>query len=471
MPFKDNQASMGLGRRNSALAWLASLALVTGCGQPLGLFGGSGGAAAASAVNVGGNFPPGFMWGVATAGFQSEGGPVASNWQPWEVSGKLGSPREKAVDFWNRYPEDLDLAKGMGLNAFRMSVEWSRIEPERGKWDENAIAHYRQMVDAALARGLQPILTLQHFVYPAWLDETMSPDGFENAQTPGLFARYARRVAQEFRGKVKYWITINEPNVLALGSYGVGFFPPGNVGFASYSRASKGIVAAHRAAYQVLHEEDPQNQVSSNVFYMYSERPTKYDPGKIWGISEDAPAGVLAGDLPPHLAGPYIDDLGAAYLDYIAIDYYWGIAASATFNTRKPYLWPVVPRGLEDACTSIWNTYRKPVLIAVNGLATKNLTPRSDGWTREAFLVHHLHHLRQAMQKGARVLGYVHWSITDNYEWGDWTPRFGLYSVDGLGDPALKRVKTPAVDVYRQIASSNSLPAKLVWQYVGVGEK
>ncbi|MBM3268548.1 MAG: glycoside hydrolase family 1 protein [Candidatus Sericytochromatia bacterium] len=456
--------------RRRALAWAIAAGLLTaGCGKQFGLLGSSDANLGASDVNLGGKFPPGFMWGVATAGFQSEGGETPSNWAPWEREGKLGSPRKKAVDFWNRYGEDLDLAKGMGLNAFRMSVEWSRIEPTPGKWDEAALAHYRKVVDAALARGLQPILTLQHFVYPEWLDGDLSPDGFENPETPKHFARYARRVAQEFKGKVKYWITINEPNVLALGSYGVGFFPPGNVGWGPYARASKGIVAAHRAAYDALHEVDPGNQVSSNVFYVYSEKPSKYDPGKLWGTTEEV--GVLAGEVPPHLAGPYIDDLGARHLDYIAIDYYWGIAASAAFNTRKPYLWPVYPKGLEDACTNLWNTYRKPILIAENGLATKNLGKRDDGWTREAFMVQHLYYLRQAMQKGAKVVGYVHWSITDNYEWGDWTPRFGLYSVDGLNDPALKRVPTPAVDVYRQIAGANSLSSKLVWEYMGVGTK
>jgi beta-glucosidase len=462
---------------------LAAALLVAGCGQGFGLFGANAGDLAAQNVQFGGKFPAGFMWGVATAGFQSEGGDVNSNWRPWEKAGKLDQPRNKAVDFWNRYAEDMDLAKDMGLSAFRMSLEWARIEPERGRFDPAAIAHYHKIIDAARARGLTPIVTLQHFVYPAWLDRAGAPpgvstkemrDGFENPETPALYAAYVRKMAQEFKGKVRYWITINEPNVLSLGSYGVGFFPPGNVGWGPYTRAVAGIVKAHREGYKALHDVDAANMVSTNVFWVYADSPTKWDPGKIWGtqsVLTEAGVEEKITQVPDKLAGPNFEDFGAQYLDYLAIDYYWGLAASATFNVRKPYLWPVSPKGLQDACKDLWDTYKKPILIAENGLATKNWAPRGDGWTREAFMVHHIYYLREAINKGAKVLGYVHWSITDNYEWGDWTPRFGLYSVDALNDPALKRVPTAAVPVYRQIATSNGLPSKFVWQYMGFGDK
>lgn len=503
---------MAKHRRTSSspvlVAFLTAALMAAGCGASVGLGmpGGAGATMDARGLLKGGAFPRGFMWGVATAGYQCEGGNPDNNWKAWEQAGKLEQPRKNAVDFWNRYPEDMDLARGMGLNAFRFSLEWSRIEPRPGEFDQAAIDHYRKMVDAAHARGLEPIVTLQHFAYPAWLDAGGAPYGFERPDAPRLFARYARHVAEQFRGKIRYWITINEPNVLAMGGYAVGFLPPGRMGWGPYTRSVAGIVDSHRAAYQALHEVDPQSQVSSNVFYLYADRPTTFDPGKIWGIEEDAlllsGAGVRSRDalgmslasagpgdagpgagsstglgrhaqttrIPDGLAGPYLEDLGAQYLDFVAIDYYWGMTPSATFNVRKPYAWPVSPRGIFDACRDLWNTYRKPVLIAENGLATKNLAPRADGWTRESFMVHHLYHLREAVLAGVPVLGYIHWSLTDNYEWGDWTPRFGLYSVDGLNDPELKRVPTPAVSVYREIAASNGLPSRLVWKYMGIGE-
>ncbi|MBM3274225.1 MAG: glycoside hydrolase family 1 protein, partial [Candidatus Sericytochromatia bacterium] len=169
--------------------------------------------------------------------------------------------------------------------------------------------------------------------------------------------------------------------------------------------------------------------------------------------------------------GPYIEDFSLEYLDYIAIDYYWGMAAKTMINVRKAYNWSVSPEMLDDACLDLWKKYRKPILIAENGLATKDLGKRGDGWTREAFLVHHLYYLRQAISQGVPVMGYLHWSLTDNYEIGDYSPRFGLYSVDVRNDPALKRVPTSAVAVYREIAGANALPSKLVWTHMGIGRQ
>ncbi len=467
--------------------------LVAGCGLQLpALLGGTDSGAKADGLNLGGAFPKGFLWGVATAGYQSEGGDTFNNFHSWEEAGKLHHPIGKSVDFWNRYPQDMDLAKGMNLNAFRMSVEWSRIEPVRGKFDMAALKHYREMIDAARARGMEPVVTLNHFTYPAWLDAGGGPSGWERPEIAERFGAYVRLVAGELRGKVHTWITINEPNVLTVGAYATGQLPPGRFGYGAYSRAVKGLIAGHREAYEVLHQVDPANRVSTNIFYYYAQGPSKYDPGQLWGVASGltgagggradggysiaAESGfAVASDLdwPGHdltgFPGPYLDDIGAEFMDYIAIDYYWGMAASGMFNFRKAYNWSVSPERLTDACVDLWRKYQKPILIAENGLATKDLSKRADDWTREAFLVHHLYYLRKAIAQGVPVLGYMHWSLTDNYEWGDYSPRFGLYSVDVLHDPTLKRVPTAAVDVYRQIAGANALPSKLVWTYMGLG--
>lgn len=455
----------------ATLALAASL--VAGCGLPLaGLSGGRDTGSGADAVHIGGAFPKGFLWGVATAGYQSEGGDTHSTWADWDDAGKFPDRVGRAVDFWNRYPEDMDLAKGMNLNAFRMSVEWSRIEPVRGRFDQAALAHYVAMIDAARARGLEPVVTLSHFVYPAWMDAGGGPAGWERPEAAERFGAYVRLVAGELRGKVKTWITLNEANVMTVGGYATGQIPPGRIGYGAYSKAVKGLVAAHREAYQILHQVDPANRVSTNVFFQYSQGPTKFDPGQLWGTKS---AFRIAGDMdwPGHeltgLPGPYFDDFGADFMDYIAIDYYWGLAASGIFNVRKSYNWSVSPKRLTDACVDLWKRYKKPIMIAENGLSTKDLARRKDGWTREAFIVHHLYYLRKAIAQGVPVLGYMHWSLTDNYEWGDYSPRFGLYSVDARKDPTLERVPTPAVDVYRQIAGANALPSKLVWTYMGLG--
>ncbi|MBM3267331.1 MAG: glycoside hydrolase family 1 protein [Candidatus Sericytochromatia bacterium] len=459
-------------RRAILVAALAG-SVLAGCGTALPGFGGAGtGATRANRVHLGGAFPKGFLWGVATAGYQSEGGDEANNWHAWQVAGKFPSPVGKAVDFWNRYAEDFDLAKGMGLNAFRMSVEWSRIEPKPGQIDRASLDRYKGMIDAAVARGLEPVVTLNHFVYPAWLDTRGGASGWERPEAPERFAAFSRLVATELKGKVRTWLTINEPNVLTVGGFASGQIPPGRYGYGPYSAAAKGLVAAHRAAYKALHDVDPQNRVSTNVFYYYSKAGTSFDPLQLWGTDIplttqtylDWPGRQLTG-----FPGPYLEDFGAAWLDYLAIDYYWGMAAKTMFNVRKAYNWPVSPAQLTEACVDLYKRYGKPIMIAENGLATKDLGKRDDMWTREAFLVHHLYYLREAIGQGVPVMGYMHWSLTDNYEWGDYAPRFGLYSVDARNDPTLARVPTPAVDVYRQIAESNSLPSKLVWTYMGLG--
>jgi beta-glucosidase len=463
--------------RRSLGAFALAAALAAGCAAPLGGLLGGGPDGAKASVFVGGAFPKGFLWGVATSGFQSEGGDTHHNWVSWEQRGKFPERIGKSVDFWNRYPEDMDLAKGMNLNAFRMSVEWSRIEPRPGQYDRAALDHYVAMIDAAVSRGLEPVVTLNHFVYPAWLDEGGGPSGWERPEAPEKFAAFAKLVAGALRGKVRTWITINEPNVLSVGGFASGQIPPGRVGYGAYKRAVNGMVAGHRAAYRALHDVDPASRVSTNVFYYYTKGPQKYDPSQLWGVDSPVVTGDPASkadlDWPAReqleFPGPYIEDFSLEYLDYIAIDYYWGMAAKTMFNVRKAYNWSVSPDMLDDACLDLWKKYRKPILIAENGLATEDLANRRDGWNREAFLVHHLYYLRQAISQGVSVMGYMHWSLTDNYEIGDYSPRFGLYSVDVRKDPSLKRVPTSAVAVYREIAGANALPTKLVWTYMGLG--
>ncbi len=459
--------------RRAILAGLLAAFTLAGCGTLLPALGGSAsGKANADAIRLGGSFPKGFKWGVATSGYQSEGGDEANNWHAWQGTGKLPQPIGKAVDFWNRYPEDLELARGLNLNAFRLSIEWSRIEPQPGRYDRAALDHYKAMIDTATAKGLDPIVTLNHFAYPAWLDAGGGLSGWERPEAPARFAAFSRLVAGELQGKVRTWLTLNEPNVLAVGGFAGGQIPPGRMGYGSYTAAARGMVAAHRAAYQALHEVDAGNRVSTNLFYYYSKGPTTFDPHQLWGVDSplavktylDWPGRELTG-----FPGPYFDDFGAQWLDYLAIDYYWGMAAKTMFNVRKAYNWAVSPAQLTEACVDLYKRYKKPILIAENGLATRDLGKRDDGWTREAFIVHHLYYLRQAISRGVPVMGYMHWSLTDNYEFGDYTPRFGLYSVDARRDPTLARVPTPAADVYRQIAGANALPSKLVWTYMGLG--
>lgn len=404
------------------------------------------------------------MWGVATSGHQVEGFDSNSQWAKWEAAGKTPQLSGRAVDGLHRYAEDFDLAKGMGLNAFRMSVEWARIEPSPGKYDQASINHYSRVIDAARARGLEPIVTLHHFTYPAWLDTykqaTGGNPGWEDVYTAVSFTRYARLMARTFGSRVKYYVTLNEPNMQAMLGYLVGLVAPGTRSPASFNLVMDNFAKAHAMAYDVIHEENAAAQVSTNVFRMtHSDRPTGdflSDPEESfldrlfnWQSPLALPLG--SGTEPPK---------GQRKLDYVSFDYYFAFRYMEAWRIVNQWDWPAVPEGMYSSLIYYRDRYHLPIMIAENGMATEDGKPRKDGWTREAFLVNHVLQTRKAIKDGANVMGYVHWSLLDNYEWGSFKPRFGLYKVD-FAKPELPRIPTAAVDVYRRIASANDVPVEL----------
>ncbi len=384
-------------------------------------------------------FPPGFLWGVATSAMQVEGHLSHTNWYDELEHWRMEHPCGRACDFMARYESDLDLVKGMGLNAFRFSLEWGRIEPEPGRFDDEALAHYQRLIDACHARGLEPVMTLWHFTYPRWIDRDL-PGGWANPDIAAIFGRFARAASERLTG-VKWWITQNEPNAFATNTYILGAFPPapGPLVLAPlYPRVVANLFAAHQAAYDAIKRVDPARQVSANVFHFQPR--------------------MLA--LPNTL--DYVARLEA--FDFISLDYYF-----AHLPWEWPYLafqwtWPVHPPGFEAAVMAYWKRFRKPILIAENGLCLLGNRPRADGWTRERYLVHHVRYLERAAERGAELVGYMHWSLLDNWEMGSFTPRFGLFHVD-YDDPALPRIATPAVESYREIAGEGRAGAALLARF------
>lgn len=423
-----------------------------------------------------------FMWGVAVAGTQVEGWDHNSSWAAWERLGRTREAKGVAVASWERYEEDLALAARTGANAFRMSIEWSRIEPMPGVYDAAALDRYVRVVDRARSLGLEPVITLYHFAYPQWLDTAplaefedglsfltlgpiahwqgaVRPVGWERRAAPLAYARYVDRVARALRGKVRYWITINEPNIEPGLGYLIGVFPPGRVGPLSYARATDNILKAHVAAYDALHAIDPGCQVSTNVFRMVRRQG---DETVNW-----LPAMEPGESMMDRLAA-WQDRPGAVprrTFDYVAFDYYYAFTLPEFFQLADYSRWPIHPPGIYDAAVYYHKRYGLPVLVAENGMAEHNRTPRPDGWTREAFLVNHVAELQRAAADGVPVLGYFYWSLMDNYEWGTYAPTFGLYQVDRK-DPLLVRQPTPAADVFRRIATHNGVPQDLALRYL-----
>jgi beta-glucosidase/6-phospho-beta-glucosidase/beta-galactosidase len=441
--------------------------------------------------------PDGFLFGVATAGFQVEGGyngpgQPANNWLPWEHVGRV-EPSGNAVGFWERPEEALDRAAGLGCNSFRLSVEWARVFPVDAGPDQAALARYAGIVRGCVERGLEPLVTLHHFTHPEWLGE----DFWLRPDAPSRFRGWVEVAVDTLAGSVRDWVTINEINVLAIGSWLLGMFPPGrSLAFADASMAIDNLLAAHVLAYGVIHRHRPDARVTTNnscmSIYDYDrlltdlllvrsagveradvdewvdERRRQHDsllpPGGGERLLRSAaratsPYGSGGGRgtdplrrAPHALPRKVLDAVYASpherTLDAVGIDFYdpmsarhFRVPGHRTAGGRNPMptreLWDDVPDpgglhrwlGVQHDLTP-----GLPLWVVENGLCNRvrngRSYPRSDGWDRPRYLRENIAAVMAAVDEGIPISGYWHWSLVDNYEWGSYQPRFGLYGVD-----------------------------------------
>ncbi|MCL4421710.1 MAG: family 1 glycosylhydrolase [Actinobacteria bacterium] len=443
--------------------------------------------------------PEGFRFGVATAGFQIEGGfngpgEPANNWSMWEASGRV-EPSGMAIGFWDRYEEQLDRVAAMGCDSFRLSVEWARVEPEEGKIDETAIDHYRAILAACRERGLEPLVTLHHFTHPSWLGETfwLRPD------SPLRFSGWVDLIVGRIADLCDSWVTINEINALAMGSYLFGIFPPGRLGcIGEMAAAMEHMVTAHVKAYEVVHGHQSHATVGTNtacvsVFELdrvinelltarsqgvdreglgawLSERRRRwYDrlpaPGKAESLIRSAVEAVfhrrLGSPTSPAVEAVYSSSYDLT-LDVVQLDYYDPVAShhirypghrSAGGRVLRParMLWDDVvdPQGL--VTYSMANAVdRVPVWVVENGLCNRvkrgRSYPRGDGWDRPRYIKENLAAVVAAIRSGVPLGAYFHWTLADNYEWGSYEPRFGLLGVDRERGCRLKELDSMGQD-------------------------
>ncbi|MDQ3756582.1 MAG: family 1 glycosylhydrolase [Actinomycetota bacterium] len=426
------------------------------------------------------SLPAGFRFGVATSGFQVEGGYngpglPANNWSWWEAEGRV-EPAGMALDFWRQYERHLDKAVEAGCDAFRMSVEWARCEPRPGEPDDSAFDGYCAILDACHDRGLQPLVTLHHFCHPAWLgvDFWLQPD------SPELFEGWVRMAVERFAGRCRHWVTLNEINVVALLTYFAGVFPPGRRrDVAATVRSLDNMLAGHVLAYGAIKQRQPQAVVTTNTYPLsvyeldrllvdvllarrhgvgrYDLRPWLEERRREYHAAAVPSPGLfervlrkransavhMEQALPRAVAAVYGSDR-ACTLDVTALDYY---APDVMHHLRRRGLWDDPVRPSELGRYAALNT--EPgldVWVAENGLCSRGTTPRRDGWTRPRYLQAHLASLVEAVEQGVPITAYYHWTLADNYEWGSYEPRFGLYrvdrptlrwsEVDSMGDPS-----------------------------------
>ncbi len=439
----------------------------------------------------------GVLFGVALSGYQTEGGDTTSNWADWQVNHPARVPVEPigtADDFYTRYKEDIGRAARLGAKAFRLSVEWSRIEPAPGNIDEDAIAHYRAVLREIHRRHLEPIVTLSHFTWPQWIESQArtagSLSGWEHRPTAEAFASYAGLVAQRLGDLIRYYVTINEPNGIISGGYVVGMYPPGKTADTldvttqrSLYRALCGMMFGHAAAYDAIHGADSDARVTSNVAVIafHGALAGLWDSAALQWLDNTLYFDALDGRRPTFAVGKTCAELylgfgggvpelpSARKMDYLALDYYYSLDVAPPTAPPLPYwTFPLRPATFTEALERYAARYPGlDVFVLENGMPTENGNARADGWTREAHLVQHVAALQQAAAAGVPIIGYCYWSLLDNYEWGSYTPRFGLFRVEAAIDPTLRRVPTPAVKVFRQIAKRRGVSGRLLRRYPG----
>lgn len=416
------------------------------------------------------SFPPDFLWGAATSAYQIEGSPLADGAGPsiWHefahTPGRTrdGDTGDLACDHYRRYRDDVALMGGLGLNAYRFSVSWSRVLPEgRGRINPQGLDFYQRLVDALLEQGIQPMLTLYHWDLPAALDRW---GGWLNPDSAGWFADYAQILFRALDDRVRLWVTLNEPWVVVDGGYLHGVLAPGLRNPFAAPHAAHNLLRAHAAATQAYRAVG-RHQIGLvvNLEPKYPATETADDlaatmrADAYWNRQYLDP--VFLGTYPPELAeifGAAWPTFAAADLetlrqppDFLGINYYsrqvvrhdprdWPLAAARVRQARQTHTgldWEVYPQGLTDILQWVAGRYGPlPLYITENGAAFYD-PPQAGGAVvdplRRRYLRDHLRAALAALAAGVDLRGYFAWSLLDNFEWAHgYSQRFGLVHVD-----------------------------------------
>ena len=419
--------------------------------------------------------PAGFLLGCASAAHQVEGG-NHNDWTRFEREpGRIvdGEVSGVACDHWNRWSQDLADLAALGHNAHRFSVEWSRIEPEEGRFDAAALDHYVQVARRCAELGMEPFVTLHHFTLPLWLADR---GGVLAAEAPARFARFATTCARALVGRVRWWTTVNEPAILAALGYLTGEWPPGRRSIRAAFAALRALLAMHAAAAAVLREEARRRGIEVRVSVahhyrgMRPERPDRrLDRAAAaipdWLINRWFLLACRDGRLRPPVGWGQRVPAAAGSLDWLGVNYYTDDLV--TFDRSEPgrlfvrqradpalprstYGWSIDAAGLRRALVRLWEEMRLPIVVTENGVADR------DDELRPAYLVDHLGAVAGAIAAGADVRGYLHWTALDNFEWAQgYTQRFGIFAVDR---DTLERRPKPSAAVFSRICRAGGIP-------------
>jgi beta-glucosidase len=415
-------------------------------------------------------FPADFAWGVSTSAHQVEGNNFNNQWSAWEKAGRIKSRDAVglACDWWRNAEQDFDLARTLGVNALRLSLEWSRIEPREGTWDLDALARYRAMLQALRDRGMRPFVTIHHFTNPLWFEDQ---GAFASPESVRLFERFARRVVESLGDLCRDWSTFNEPNVYAALGYFLGEFPPGKKGrFIQAARVTRNLCLAHAAAYRAIHQIQPQAQVGWAQHYVVFKARKPESAIDRWiarfidrRFNNNFADSILDGRAPfplDHFGDSLPEVKGTC--DYVGINYYSRLRIGfeprsprtmfflLTVPPHKPQGDPGIevpygeayPEGLRHAVQRFL-PFNKPLYILENGVPDR--ADRIRPWVLESTF----QQLNTLLAEGTDLRGYFHWTLTDNFEWNEgWHLRFGLIELDP--ETQARRLR-PSAEIYSKL--------------------
>lgn len=484
--------------------------------------------------------PEGFLFGVANSGFQVEGGfngkgEPLNNWAILERAGKV-EPSGEAVRFWGEYQKHIELAKSMGLNGFRMSIEWARVQPsftikgrEKPPFDEKAVERYAEIIASIMKEGMEPVITLLHFTHPLWL----GIDFWANQYKIPFFETYVREITQRLNTllvekhglkPVRFWLTMNEPNGLAFITHLLRQFPHEKSGLKRAISALDNMIVAHCRAYDAVHEVYKNNgweepMVSYNTIHLslyhtdkvmtdllnarvngvprkeigsylkqgkalwdeeIAKSPEIVKPNPLLVRLEKLIDGVTEKVIGPDTFPKGIQALYSSpnekKLDYLGVDFYdpflrnmIALPSSKDISEKRfnfnSELWEQIlnPRAFYHFLKAeTFNCETLPIYILESGMCYRvhenTFEPRYDGATIDNFLQCYIFEVMKAMKDGLPIKSYFYWTMVDNYEWGSYEPRFGLFYADRSKKPVEISDKdasgTDAAGAYRDIIAA-----------------
>ena len=377
-------------------------------------------------------FPHNFFWGAATSAYQVEGNNRNADWWEWEKSSGV-QPSGQASRHYELYRQDFDLARELNHNAHRLSIEWSRIEPQEGEFSQKELEHYQEVILSLKERNIEPIVSLHHFTNPIWFAKL---GGWAGRDADKYFLRFAQKVVDTLADKVRFWVTINEPMVYMYYSYILGDWPPQEKSYSKARRVKDNLAIAHVKAHRIIHEIYKKKNLAP-CYVSIAQNMQAFVPCQ---PSLKNRLAVFLRDRQFNFS--FLERLiRCNSLDFIGVNYYtrqlvdaesWSFKSLMLDTCKKNHHplrknsmgWDIYPQGLFDLLIRL-KKYKLPVFILENGICTGNDFLRWD------FIAEHLKKLKDAMDQGVNCLGYIYWSLLDNFEWDKgFAPRFGLIEVD-----------------------------------------